>query len=350
MQQSGVYDDSLTTRFGCDSIYRLILDVTPTFRDTLVDTVCIGDVYSFRGMLLSAAGFYSDTITDPMGRRCEIYNLNLGTKAAPNITRLFIPQICADAETYEMQFHYYGTKPYTYSIYYDIEAQRKGFVDIIDAPFADTVYVPIPQYDGKDYLRPDIYNAWVEVDNGFCNPDSSRYNIQLLIKYPSWVIRQHWNDVVATLNERYNGGYIFDSYEWEVNGRKLTTTDLNYSNLYMPELRFGDEVCVYLTRAGENYAIPSCPITIENMSSYIQSAYPIIVQPTSVSRNHAMTNIYASEGGLYELINMRGELIGTKTFHDNESTQVTLPSEEGLYLIRVYNKRGEAYSFKIIVY
>ena len=350
LSESGIYEDSLVTINGCDSIYRVILDVTPTLRDTLVDTVCLGYTYPFAGMLLKEAGFYSDTLSDPMGKRCVINNLQLGTKTPPVITQLAIPQICADDEKYELQFHYYGTKPYTYTIYYDENAKRNGFVDIIDEDFDDTIFIPIPQYHGRDYLRPDIYSAKVQVNNGFCSPDSTTYHFNLLIRYPSWIIRQHWNDVVATLNDKYNGGYFFTSYIWEVNGRILTTTDSNYSNLYMPELRYGDDVCVYLTRKGENYAIPSCPITIQDMSSQIQSTYPIIVQPTYLSKRNAMTNIFAKEEGTYELINVHGEVVRQKTEYITGVNAIQIPSNEGLYFIRLSNKQGETYTFKIMVY
>lgn len=336
LTESGLYEDSLTTSLGCDSVYRLRLYVTQTIRDTLFDTICLGNTYSFGGMSLKMAGLYSDTIADPMGKQCYIHSLNLGTKAAPHITRLTIPQICADEQYYELQFHYYGSKPHTYSVYYDTEAQRKGFVNVIDAPFMDTALIPLPQYEGNDYLRPDVYNARVEVNNGFCSPDTCDYNFELLVKYPSWVIRQHWNDVVATLNDQYNGGYVFNSYEWEVNGRKLTTTNLGYSNLYMPELNFGDEVCVYLTRVGETYAIPSCPITIHDQSANMQSEYPVMVQPTYVSKKSPALNIYSEQNGVYEILDNRGRIVCPQTICDKGETQVHLSVDEGLYILRLY--------------
>lgn len=346
--QSGIYEDSLTTVAGCDSIYRLIAEVTHTLRDTIVDTVCVGEAYIFYSLLLQKEGFYSDTLSDPMGRRCEIHSIELGAKAPSMITQVSVGLSCANAMEYELQFHYYGAKPYTYSIIYDEAALSNGFVNVIDAPYRDTIYAPIPQYKDSDYLRPDYYHARLELQNGICDPQKTGYNYDLLIRYPSWIIRQHWNDVVAVLNSSYNGGYLFDKYEWEVNGRMLETTDSNYSNLYMPELRFGDNVCAYLTRKGETYSIPTCPIEIIDNTQAIIGDNPIIVYPTTVNKAHPVLNVRASNDATYAIYNSYGHFISSGHLNQNDNIQVMLPVCSGVYLF-VTNDASAIYTTKILV-
>ncbi len=346
--QSGIYEDSLTTVAGCDSIYRLIAEVTHTLRDTIVDTVCVGETYIFYSLLLQKEGFYSDTLSDPMGRRCEIHSIELGAKAPSMITQVSVGLSCANAMEYELQFHYYGAKPYTYSIIYDEAALSNGFVNVIDAPYRDTIYAPIPQYKDSDYLRPNYYHARLELQNGICDPQKTGYNYDLLIRYPSWIIRQHWNDVVAVLNSSYNGGYLFDKYEWEVNGRMLETTDSNYSNLYMPELRFGDNVCAYLTRKGETYSIPTCPIEIIDNSQAIIGDNPIIVYPTTVNKAHPVLNVRASNDATYAIYNSYGHFISSGHLNQNDNIQVMLPVCSGVYLF-VTNDASAIYTTKILV-
>lgn len=345
---SGVYEDSLVTQNGCDSIYRIEIEVTSTLRDTLVDTVCLGDTYFFEGMALQKAGVYSDTLSDPNGQRCIIHNIALGIKAASTIDTLQIPMICADQQKYILIPNYHGTKPYTYSIYYDEEAINQGFVNIIDATFYDTLYLDVPQYKEGDYLRPDYYHARIELQNGFCEPTRTGYNYNILIRYPSWIIRQHWNDVVAVLNSTYNGGHMFTDYLWEVNGRMLATTDSHYSNLYMPELRLGDLVCAHLTREGESYAIPTCPIEIQDKTSYITGDNPTIIYPTVVSKSHPYVTITSTEQVTYSLIDTYGHIIKQEKVQCTNGQQVILPSISGVYLI-ITEDAGSIRGTKILV-
>lgn len=333
--KSGIYIDSLTTHVGCDSIYVIEVEIVETIRDTLMDTICIGDVYEFYTLQLNNAGFYSDTLLDPMGERCEIHSIRLETKPSTTITNMQIPAICADEKVYMMQLHYYGTRPHSYSIYYDKDALNKGFINVVDAPYSDTIYAPLPQYENGDYVIPDYYHARIELRNGFCSPDKMGYNYDILVRYPSWIIRQHWHDVVAVLNSAKNGGYQFEKYEWEVNGRILTTTSLDYSNLYMPELRIGDIVCAYLTREGENYAIPTCPIVIQDKSNQITNDNPILIYPTAISKLQPSINIVSSIESNFSVYDIYGKLVAFGTV-DKGVQQISLPSISGVYLIVVH--------------
>ena len=74
---SGDYHDTLTTANGCDSIYTLNLTVNPSTNTTTIDTVCENDLpYVWRGLMLTAAGSYYDTIPNTFG--CiDIFGLQL---------------------------------------------------------------------------------------------------------------------------------------------------------------------------------------------------------------------------------------------------------------------------------
>lgn len=54
---SGMYFDTYTSSTGCDSTVNLILTVIPT-TETLRDTICMGETYSFCGQNLTATGTY----------------------------------------------------------------------------------------------------------------------------------------------------------------------------------------------------------------------------------------------------------------------------------------------------
>ncbi len=343
---TGVYMDSLVTFAGCDSIYRLELYVSPTHYDTLVDSICAGSSYSFGGRLLYNSGYYTDTLYDPVGNLCTISSLHLTAKPATVLTSVSDVSSCADDREYSIGCKFYGSAPARYSILYDSVAHLYGFEDIIDRHSVDGIVGDIPQYRNHDeYIRPDYYNARLVVDNGVCDAVGEGIPFRLLVKYPSWIIEQNWGDVVATLNERYNGGYTFDSYQWNVNGRDVGD---NWPNLYMPELMAGDEVVLYLVRSGESYALPTCPITIEAWSSSDGSDFPVMLSPTSVSRSHARINIRAKASGSYDIYDMMGKHVGSASYQVGDS-DMDIPSVSGCYII-VLHAEGNTKSTKVVVY
>ncbi|MCI7429505.1 MAG: hypothetical protein MSS84_01255 [Bacteroidales bacterium] len=77
--QSGTYNDTLTTLFGCDSIVTLNLHIKPEIRTTLDQMLCYGDSMLFGGKYRTQSGTYIDTLTAISG--CDsIVTLNLHIK------------------------------------------------------------------------------------------------------------------------------------------------------------------------------------------------------------------------------------------------------------------------------
>lgn len=64
---TGVYRDTLVNQFGCDSFRVLILSVRPQGRRILSDTLCPGQSISFGNTTISLPGLYSDTLTNQFG-------------------------------------------------------------------------------------------------------------------------------------------------------------------------------------------------------------------------------------------------------------------------------------------
>ena len=73
---AGIYYDSLTTIHGCDSVYELTLTVNPTYSFSENDAICQGGTYTWHGRDLTAAGIYYDSLTTIHG--CDsVYELTL---------------------------------------------------------------------------------------------------------------------------------------------------------------------------------------------------------------------------------------------------------------------------------
>ena len=68
--------DSLQTSTGCDSVYRLSLRINPSYLMESEVTICEGQSFEFRDRLYDTTGVYSDTLATPLG--CDsVYRLNL---------------------------------------------------------------------------------------------------------------------------------------------------------------------------------------------------------------------------------------------------------------------------------
>lgn len=337
--QSGVYRDTFPTIYGCDSVYILNLRVRKSIRDTVRASICLGNHYDFAGRTLDNDGIYSDTIYDPVGRGCEVNTLILRTVASTVISTARVDDACADDELYQIKYQYTGATPVSYSLHYDQKARMMGFRDVLNAPFTIAIYDSIPQFADKIYLRPDKYNVRIVFDNGTCDPSQSVYDLSFMIKYPSWVIEQNWNDVVAVLNQDYNGGYTFKQYDWYVNNKIFEENTKSY--LYAPQyLHAGDRVYAQLTRTDDDVAICTCPILIRDMSNELKSEEPILI---SLNRSQHRLQIASQEpftGGIYDLY---GHLIMDVVGSGKENMYIDLQSlQKGLYIVHCTSGKNRA--------
>ena len=64
---SGFYLDTLTTITGCDSFVTLSLTVLPLSADSIFQTICANDYYTFNGVSLNTTGTYLDTLLNVLG-------------------------------------------------------------------------------------------------------------------------------------------------------------------------------------------------------------------------------------------------------------------------------------------
>ncbi len=63
LSSAGTYYDTLSTQLGCDSIVTLQLSLLPTSTGSVTASICPGGVYNYNGLHLTVAGTYMDTLT-----------------------------------------------------------------------------------------------------------------------------------------------------------------------------------------------------------------------------------------------------------------------------------------------
>ena len=353
---SGVYEKSFPTKqdpdFSCDSTYVLKLNVITTKRVNTEFTLCEGQEYTWRGKTYTEEGFYTDTVANKASLQSAIYTLHLIVAHPTYISTATAGEICADDKNFQITFTYTGVKPTSYSIYYDQLAKDEGFVDVIDQPFlgedhfatGDVPAKPEVIYlDHTAYIRPNKYTMSLVLDNGVCGI-SRADNIELTVKYPSWILEQNWNDIVVPLKQSLNGGYEFSQVDWFVNGVRQQNNGKGYLQHSFSD---GDEVVMVATRKGENYSIETCPLVI-GLQQNLSYDDPILVYPTQAPRARARVKVKVSRAGAYELYNATGILLSGGQLDSGEN-ELLLPATCGIYFIRA-TQGDEVTSHKVLIY
>ena len=343
----------------CDSLYKLYLTVWPIVTDTVKDTICVGEVYDLNGRPLTRSGVYFDTLLNKFG--CDSFVV-LYLEVVP-VTKFQIEPltVCADEGAYDMIFTFDATKgipPRELKVVYDSLAKANGFPE-------DTVFVKVTGTTVRmdlpnivPYVKPNQYSARIYFDNGTCNDEELlRVDFNFSVRYPSWLLEQHWMDAIGLLNEKYNygegnEGFIFTSYQWYKNGEALVGQTRPY--LYMPHLlEPGAEYSVALVREGEDVSVMSCPIVAQKRDNDVVPQKPYVsVVPTYVVKANPVVNILCSQhGGTYKLYNPFGSLIDSGEFAPGEHNayEVKLPAVSGVYMFQLNQDEGEIRTVKVIV-
>ena len=348
----GRYVKTYPTIHDCDSTYVLNLKVIQTIRQNTEYTICEGQEYTWRGKQYSTEGFYTDTVDNAATYQSAIYTLHLIVVHPTYISNATGGAICADDREFNIEFTYTGAKPTFYSIYYDQAAKDQGFIDVIDQPFLGedryaTGTVPtkpeVLYLNHTNYVKPGTYTMSLVLDNGVCGV-SRADNIELVVKYPSWIIEQNWNDIVVPLKKELNGGYEFDQVEWFVNGVRQHNNGKGYLE---HNFRDGDEVIMEAHRKGDKLAYETCPLII-TLNPNLSYDEPILVYPTQAPRHAPRVFVEVPKQGSFEVIATTGLIVARGDLSEGQ-TQITLPAISGIYFIRVH-QGDEVTSHKVMIY
>ena len=344
IDEPGIYYDSMLTQHGCDSVYRLIYNKTPTYMFQEEDSICVGSTYNFRGMTLTKPGVYYDSLSTVSG--CDsIYKLVLHNFSHSDIYSIEVADVCGDNQSLQLVAHYEGQRPEYYNIIYSKEANAQGFKNIIQVPFTtDTIEAPMP--NATPYIHPDYYELTLQLGNYKCPKSVSEHTTDFLVRYPSWIIEQNWQDVVAVLNAQHNGGYTFENYEWYVNNQPASQ---NKSYLYLPTLRVGDEVELHVMRKGEDYYVPTCSIIIEEQDAYNQD-HPTLATPAKVSRNNRQVSLEAQAASTqYYLYDVAGRCLLEGVCEYGQVQHFELPTVAGSYFLTMVDAENRKQTIHMVV-
>lgn len=359
-----------TFNAGCDSIRYLHLTILPAKDSIWSDTICESESYLLFDSVLTTSGTYVKVRPNQWG--CSIHYRFTLLVIPPTSYTIATDPLCIDPATTNSFPLYYAYNdefaPVKYSIYYDSVARNAGFKDLLGVPVPmnsqtvtigeDDYYtldIEVPYFEQLHYPTPGHYSATIGFENGICEGDTlMRFPFTFNIDYPSWIMEQRHSDLIALLNEDYNGGYTWTEYQWYEGDSMLVGQTKPY--LYIPTgLKVGAEYHVELTRDGETESFPACPLIAVNKQQGSSDPKPNIpylaVTPTCIVIAHPYINILSKKEGTYRVTNTAGRTITEGTFLP-EVTVVRLPAIEGLYVVQLWspNTPEEPYrAIKVIV-
>ncbi len=313
-----------TVHFDCDSVVIFNLEVGQKTDSTL--SLTAHDSCFWNGTMYYQSGQYEWHGTNAVGCDSTVYlDLHILTclELANSNEKL---SFCGEDETLSL--------PYTYI---------KGDMGKMWITCQGKT-IPVTEENGNfvaemQYFSPNYFEATVSVEDTICNQVIELpYTFDVL--YPSTIVKQKWDNVLALYNASHNGGYNFTSYQWYKNGQPIEGATGSYYHSSEP-LSSSDEYSVLLRRDGAADLF-SCPIQIT-----AQAAQNIIsVRPTLLTSGETIT-IQTDLDANAVLYNSIG--FPQQTMRCNGYAEMKAPSRSGVYMLSVTLSSGEQQTVQLIV-
>jgi len=326
--QSGLYTQGFIASNGCDSIETLRLTVLPCrpSSEEVYDTILAGMVYPFEGMGYDETGVYTRTLKSALG--CDsVRTLYLEVNHLA-FTALHTDDHCADEDLLTWEIAHTGIARQV-RLLFDEKAHAAGLNDtVLPMPADGRVVLPCRlragRYTGSMEL---LFRTSATIPQAFA----------FTLFYPSSVLEQAWDDVIAVLTYDYNGGYHFTAYQWYKDGVALIGE--NHSYLYQP-LVMGAEYSALLTEP-DGTQLMTCPLIARPQQE--MSLYPTIAAPRHPIR------CYVPDDGSLTIYDAYGHRAGERTLRKGENS-FEAPDAVGIYILRIsLNGADRPEPYKLIV-
>ena len=321
----------------CDSVVILTLVVHKRATTDITGVIPWNGSYEYNGKEYTKAGTYKITLTSVYG--CDsIINLTLTKQSEPELEpvevhSLYIPNACADQGFVDLQISYTG-KVDSIKVRFSGRDNAAGFkpttVRSVSAsnPIAHTA-------------KAGHYKATLQYmqNKKVARTDTATFTLY----YPSSVLEQGWDDVIAVLTYDYNGGYNFKEFQWYKDGELLEGETDSY--IYQP-LTVGSAYQALLTERNGLQLI-TCPLIVAPEDV-------IEMFPTQVRRSEKVRCIVSRPAHIY-IYDLNGKQVMQAPLESGETDQV-MPNQEGIYLVKIKfdenttnDKKKSERNFKIVV-
>lgn len=228
---------------------------------------------------------------------------------------------CADVPFVSLPYQHLAGRLSGVAVHVPVEAVAQGMDSLYEFAVGEEVNIPlIPN------LRPDDYA--LTIDFGAPDCPAEPVVVVLRVYYASSVIEQK-NDLIALLNDQYNGGYQWTGYQWYRNG--VAIPDANTSYIVVDDSWLGDEFYCVLLRT-DGVQMPTCPITyVGGKTTAITDAtlsgwvYPTMVKP--------LQTIHIAGANRVMIVDMLGRIVREQTLSSAARSAIQAPACVGVYSI-----------------
>lgn len=274
-----------------------------------------------RTVAVNSPGKYTVEVAYQNCKETAFFIVGIGEEISVTIDS--IAEVCSGDSDFIIHHDLAGNVD-SYSILYDRDAKAAGFTDILNQTVNGEWTIPLPMN-----VYPGIYNAQVQVTGGSATDCgvSNFVPIKIKVKYKAEdVMAQKWNDVIALLNAKYNGGFNFTAYQWYKNGEPIPGETSPYLYLRNEILSSDDAYSVLLTR-DDGVILFTCDF----IPTYrvIQNSVPTLVNTSQI----IPLSVVSSKGSA-TFWDINGLLHSTQMV-DSENKQIQAPAQKGMYILNL---------------
>ncbi len=343
----------------CDSIVTFTLVVNAiSAGEESVSEMDVNLPYMWNGIACTETKDYTITLTNVAG--CDsvatLHFTVIVTECSELQATLAIDTICGDHNAMQGLLTIQQGKAVSYSVHYGKQDPYGHLQDLQDVPVTGNVLtIPFATIaDTTKYIRPDTYPMTVSVVDT-CDQEHV-FTLALEVLYPSWIMKQRWNDVIALYNEHYNGGYRFSSITWYHEGVIIPGRGDHNSYIYVEgddsqTLDFGTAYWASLVREGESRAICTCKLRPE-FTTHSHTSFSPLVKISS--RDHGRhLQLETTANGSYVLYDVCGHQLGDGWFGEEyQNFQINLPAQftSGTYIVLFRSDEGGTETHKVAVW
>lgn len=313
-----VYSTFEANRYGCDAPYDHYVFFHPVSYDSTVVEMCEGGYVDFEGARYFETGTYIVNLRTVHG--CDsVLALKLTVIPQLEIEAPDTVEICADDSLIGIRYDVIKGRVNAVHVTPDSLGLMRGFA--ADYPFSadDFVLIPVPRN-----LHPGYYRFTLSLGTPDCPADP--VDVVVKVKYSSAIIAQK-NDLIALLNDDYNGGYTFTGYQWYRNGELMPGQNTSYLVVSDAD-RNAEYWCMLVGTDG--LLMETCPVIYTSARTALDDISTFTAAPTAVVPGGRIT---LSHGGLIRIYDALGRLVSTEHTPAYGPVQITAPAQQGVYLV-----------------
>lgn len=338
--ESGVYNDTVMSSIGCDSVMVLSLEMVDQIETTIDTTIMNDQTYKYDSgtgiKTINTTGTYTGYLLTVAG--CDsIVTHNVYVHERLQVSMPPMIDICANDGYVEIPFIFNSGRTDVYSLrdsagaIFDME--KYNMPDMALTEKEGIIELEMPDVVPVNYY-PLVFTFYDSISGNVMVP------VRLAVHYSDSILVQKWNDVIALRDSTRNGGYDFVGFQWYKNGEKIEGATKPYlyvggGTLEMEETSYYAELV-----RNDGLVMTTCPIYPTQHTDI--SVFPSIV---AASQRIAMRLKSAARVVIYDSM---GRLYSECELSEGYQELVT-PQHSGIYIVHVIGTDSQDLKHKIIV-